>query len=515
MFSVMLAGATQRMVEVAFQAAPTILVGIVVAGVIRYLVGYDQLRRWLGGGLLASLFKGWVVGMLLPVCSLGVLPVIREFQKAGVRGGTTLAFGLTAPLFNPISVLYGLTLSDPFTLFVFCMGSLIVVSLLGVLWDRLFPPNKEREESPIAIPHGIRRITAIGTASARESVGPILIYSAVGLLGVGILAAALPHGRLQMAAEANDPFAPLFMATMAIPAYAAPMTVMMQLASMFQHGNSIGAAFTLLVLGAGLNVGLLLWMMLNHSTVKTLAAIGSLFVLVVAIGYGLDKPLYPTGIEPAGHTHAFDGYCNPFFPGETEPWARMMKNIPENVQAHEWVAGVVLLVTILVGCIFQVFDSQCRVEKWLAFEQAKAKGNQKWDIELPGSVLGVVAFVGLVAASIFGCFLYYPPREEIFKEMRFVHTEVFSSANSGQFEATLRWIPIYEDWNRKLIVSEYLRGRPVSRYQRMKSRVLANRLELLEHEAEDQELEICQEMVIPLNRSFERLKKAFRPEEQP
>ena len=140
MFSVMLAGATQRMVEVAFQAAPTILVGIVVAGVIRYLVGYDQLRRWLGGGLLASLFKGWVLGMLLPVCSLGELPVIREFQKAGVRGGTTLAFGLTAPLFNPISVLYGLTLSDPFTLFVFCLGSLTVVSLLGVLWDRLIPP---------------------------------------------------------------------------------------------------------------------------------------------------------------------------------------------------------------------------------------------------------------------------------------------------------------------------------------------------------------------------------------
>ena len=77
-----------------------------------------------------------------------------------------------------------------------------------------------------------------------------------------------------------------------------------------------------------------LWMMLNHSAVKTLAAVGSLFVLVVAIGYGLDKPLYPTGVEPAGHTHAFDGYCNPFFPGETEPWARMMKNIPENVQAH-------------------------------------------------------------------------------------------------------------------------------------------------------------------------------------
>ncbi|MEE3075111.1 MAG: permease, partial [Planctomycetota bacterium] len=137
MNSVMFAGGLERLIEVAFQAAPTILVGLVVSGVIRYLIGYEQMRRWFGGNLFMSLVKGWIIGMLLPVCSLGVLPVIREFQKAGIRGGTTLAFGLTAPLFNPISVLYGLTLSDPFTLFVFCMGSLTVVTALGIVWDRL------------------------------------------------------------------------------------------------------------------------------------------------------------------------------------------------------------------------------------------------------------------------------------------------------------------------------------------------------------------------------------------
>ena len=125
----------------------------------------------------------------------------------------------------------------------------------------------------------------------------------------------------------------------------------------------------------------------------------------------------------------------------------------------------------------------------------------------------VIAFLGLVIASVFGCFLYYPPREQIFKEMRFVHTEVFSAANSGQFEAALYWAPIYEDWNRKLMVSEYLRGRPVTRYQRMKSRILSDRLERLKHELEDQKLESCREMVIPMNRSFERLKSAFRPQE--
>ena len=511
MNSIMLVGGIERLIEVAFQATPTILVGLVVAGVIRYLIGYEQMRRWLGGNLFLSLVKGWIIGMLLPVCSLGVLPVIREFQKAGIRGGTTLAFGLTAPLFNPISVLYGLTLSDPFTLFVFCMGSLTVVTALGVVWDRLFPLNTELGEQPTEIPYGIRRLTAIATTTAREAVGPTFLYSFVALFGVATSAMLLPHGSLRMAAEANDPFAPLFMAAVAVPAYAAPMTIMMQLASMFQHGNSIGAAFTLLVLGAGLNIGLIAWIFLHHSRARTLIALASLFVLVVAIGYGLDKPLYPKGIDPTGHTHAFDGYCNPFFPGETEPWYRLGKNLSDNINPHEWVAAAVLFCVAVVGLFLRRLDSKYRIEAWLAKAVVKEKGN--WDIVLPGPVLGVIAFLGLVIASFFGCFLYYPPREQILKEMRFVHTEVFSAANSGQFEAALYWVPIYEDWNRKLMVSEYLRGRPVTRYQRMKSRILSDRLERLKHELEDQKLESCREMVLPLNRSFERLKTAFRPQD--
>ncbi|MCA9204644.1 MAG: hypothetical protein KDA59_16435 [Planctomycetales bacterium] len=55
-----------------------------------------------------------------------------------------------------------------------------------------------------------------------------------------------------MVDELNDSYeAPMFMSAMAVPAYAAPMTAMVQLASMFQHVNSVGAAFALLALALG------------------------------------------------------------------------------------------------------------------------------------------------------------------------------------------------------------------------------------------------------------------------
>ena len=64
MNSIMLVGGIERLIEVAFEATPTILVGLVVAGVIRYLIGYEQMRRWLGGNLFLSLVKGWIIGKI-------------------------------------------------------------------------------------------------------------------------------------------------------------------------------------------------------------------------------------------------------------------------------------------------------------------------------------------------------------------------------------------------------------------------------------------------------------------
>lgn len=87
---------------------------------------------------------------------------------------------------------------------------------------------------------------SVGVFGARELAGPSSLYIAAGLTGVAVLSLLLPHGYLKSAAEHDDPWAPLFMTAVAIPAYSTPMSAMVQLASMFQHGNSVGAAFALL-----------------------------------------------------------------------------------------------------------------------------------------------------------------------------------------------------------------------------------------------------------------------------
>ena len=104
-------GGVVRFVQAVAEGTPTFLVGLIVAGVFRRLIGPEGTRKLFGGGTVRSLLQSWAIGMLLPVCSLGVIPVAYEMRRAGVSGGAILAFALTAPLFNPLSLLYGLTLS--------------------------------------------------------------------------------------------------------------------------------------------------------------------------------------------------------------------------------------------------------------------------------------------------------------------------------------------------------------------------------------------------------------------
>lgn len=134
--SIVIVGGFVRFVQGIAAAAPNLAVGLFIAAVLRYYLGQAGTKRLFGGESLWSLPQSWLIGMLLPVCSIGVIPIIREMRRLGIRPGAITAFAISAPLFNPLSLLYGLTLSRPYVIVGFAIGSLLVVTVLGLIWDR-------------------------------------------------------------------------------------------------------------------------------------------------------------------------------------------------------------------------------------------------------------------------------------------------------------------------------------------------------------------------------------------
>lgn len=513
-------GVVLRTAQSSLQAAPFIFTGFIIAGVLHRLMGHAATRRMFGSNSLASLAQSWVIGMLLPGCSLGVIPIVKQMRRSGIAVGTIFAFALSSPLFDPMSLLYGLTLSKPETILAFAGCSLVVVMVCGGLFDRWYPDTEIEAPEPPATPQGIRRILAVLVVMMRECVSGTTGLIAIGLLGAGLLSLVLPPGVLQRTMGHDNPWSPLLMTIIAIPAYATPMTAMGQLGSMFQHGNSIGAAFILLTFGAGMNLGLVAWMWINYGWRKTAVWFGLMLAFVVAFSYGIERPLYPREIEPADHTHAFDTYCQPFIAGFPPPGgyaAEVWNRVKRDTQPHELIGAALLALLALGGGALKLFDPAHRTEAWLSRPLPESvRGADRWDIVLPGPVLAIASLGVVVGFSILGCFAYYPQASESIEELRLANSEATSGAMGQKGASAEHWIPVCQSWNRRLLVGLYLRRGHVSDYIRMKSKIYRDQLEILEHMVEDDDpREERRRQALVAMRAYANLSRSIRESLQP
>lgn len=494
-------------------AAPTLAVGLFIAAVLRYYLGTAGTKRLFGNDSLWALPQSWLVGMLLPVCSIGVIPILREMRRLGIRPGAITAFALSAPLFNPLSLLYGLTLSRPSVIIGFAAGSLAVVTLLGLIWDRYAAEPTSSTTGGAGQPIGLRRIAACALFMGRELCGPSGWLALAAVAGLLLLGGILPHGALQSSVEQTNPWAPAVMSLVAVPIYATPMLTMSQLGMMFAHGNSPGAAFVLLLLGTGVNLGTLWWVSANFGWRSTLVWFSVLFAIILGIAYAVDKPLIPPGVEPAGHTHAFDIYTNPFHSGTALTLSMLWDALSDNVGIFDYVNLGLLGLLLLVGGAARKFSAEGDLDMDHCEEDSVAQLPEKgWNRRVSSRTVGLTCLAGLVAFSIVGCYAYYPAASEVLEEMRLARVEVLVGLTSRDYERTLLWIPVLEEWSRKLEVGHALRKFELRPYQRMQAYLLRKKLELLEHEIEG--LELKQELDPVHQRELEELQRGIRETSQ-
>ena len=504
-------GMLLRLIQATLEGAPTLLIGVLLAGVFRHMLNAEGTRRIFGNGTWRSIPQSWALGMLLPVCSLGVIPIAYEMRRAGVSTGAILAFALTAPLFNPLSLLYGLTLSTPVIVIAFATASLVLVTLLGCGWDWLFAsdsPDRSVETTPIA--PGWQRIAGVFVVACQYLTGSILLYYLIALSGNLLLCLIFPVGSLQSQFAQNDPWAPMIMLVLAVPVYATPMTIMSQIGSMFVHGNSIGAAYTLLALGTGVNLGLLAWMARNHGWFRTFVLLLVFAGSVTMIAYGIQVPLSVEGSVDHPHTHAFDIYSAPFESSAPNVQWMFRHQLAESALAYEQIALSILVFMGLCGLADRFLLRRIDLEEWLSRSSVShTSDSRRLDLYLPSSVLGLVVIFGLVAASIAGCFIYYPPPAETLEEMRYVRAEAMSAVASRDKLTATRNLERYEELTRRLEVGYYLRNGSLSDFQRTKCRVLRGWLERCKDTTEAGEFEAAREMTNSIFAAHRRVREAF------
>ena len=493
--------------QIVINAAIWIAIGCFVANVFRQMLGPSKTRLLFGEGTRFGLFSGWLVGMLLPVCSLGVIPIVREMHRVGIKGGTIIAFGLTAPLFNPISVLYGLTLSDPVAIIVFTFSALVIVSLLGCAWDLLFPTREKCLRDPELPTAGIQRSMALLDKTSRELIGPSMGYILIGICGSVLLMTLVPKGALQAEAEPDKMFAPVLMGFVMTPVYATPLQAMGQIGSMFQHGNSIGAAFSLLILGAGANIGILIWFASAFGIKRVLVFFTLLMSLTIGLAYAMNKPLSPRGVQPSGHTHAFDIYTHPYHPAQKDQFSTARADVKEFRQKNDFGVSYLLLTMMGIAILFTLIGYLMDLESWYT---AKKESRNRLDISLPGWFLGGLAIVALIISSLIGTYLYYPPANQLLSELREINANCVIAAKSKDWEGVRKWVPYCEDLSRRLEVGVFLREGGVSDYRSTIAELYRDYLDALRDAVEVQNYHRSDEFAQNVANAYMRLSKAYR-----
>jgi uncharacterized protein len=486
-----------RFGQAVIEASLTLLIGVVVAGILRRMLTPAGTRRLFRAGWV-GLFRGWLAGMLLPVCSLGVIPVAREMRRSGVPGGTVLAFVLAAPLLNPISFLYGLTLAEPKVILCFAGFSLVLSTAAGFLWDRVFARSTDAVESEElariadAEPkpaEGPRRMLAIAVTAARELTGRDLIFYLIGLVGTALLSALIPFGSLQHTMHHGDAMAPVLMMALAVPIFSSPLPGMMKIGLMFDHGNSIGAAFVLFAIGIGTSLGTIAWLLVDFGWRRTLPWLGSYVVLILAMAYLCEPLLYDTRKAEVDHTHAFDEYSRPFPAGMTDLPEMSMQKIREKFGPLEkpCVYGIAALIGF--GLIVRRFDRDGRLERWLTVSRT-ADGivakRPKWDFRIPGPVLGGLSLIGLIVFSVIGAYVYYPDRDTCMEQMFALYADSAVAVKTGKPEEAIRHLEQWDLLIRKLEVGVYLRNLRVSPEQSKTAEDLREAIEEVRDELLDQ-----------------------------
>ncbi|MDX1997105.1 MAG: SO_0444 family Cu/Zn efflux transporter [Thermoanaerobaculia bacterium] len=78
-------------------AAPWVLFGLALAGLLHVLLPQGLISRWLGRPGLSGVARGAWLGLPLPLCSCSVVPVTLELRRKGATRPASLSFLITTP----------------------------------------------------------------------------------------------------------------------------------------------------------------------------------------------------------------------------------------------------------------------------------------------------------------------------------------------------------------------------------------------------------------------------------
>lgn len=241
-----------------------LILSFVLAGLIHHMISPDRLQRMLGNRKISTLAKATVSGMLLPVCSCGVIPLGLGLFYSGAYLGPTLAFMTATPIINPAAALLAYGFLGPQIATIYLVTGFVAPMLIGIAANALAGPEIHAPglEKPVELTElePAERVSLAQKLQAGLRWGfldmgvSVSRYVCLGILLAGLILVIVPPAFIQQYLGQPGLISIAGIAVLGAIMYVCAVGHIPFIAALIASGAAPGLAITFLMTGAATNL---------------------------------------------------------------------------------------------------------------------------------------------------------------------------------------------------------------------------------------------------------------------
>jgi len=253
-------------IQLCNEASPWLLLGLIIAGLMKSWLPANILSRHLGQGKKAVV-KAALIGAPLPLCSCGVIPVATELRRSGASSPATASFLVATPETGVDSVSVSYALLGPvmaiYRPFAAIMSAIITGLLVATTKDQNTQAQQEQKSCCHANSHKHTNASASfvnKTVSGLKYAGTqliddLMVWLIIGLVFATVVRTYIPN-ELLLEYGSGLP-AMILMILISIPMYICATASTPIAAGFIMAGISPGTALVFMMAGPATNISTL------------------------------------------------------------------------------------------------------------------------------------------------------------------------------------------------------------------------------------------------------------------
>lgn len=452
------------------EASPTILGGVAVAAYFRTQVEPERLPSIFPGEGLQGLLRAALISLALPVCSIGVLPVLRELRRMALPTSKLLTVGIVAPLLNPFSVLYGLSVLSPLEFLMIVVATGVAAITVGDVGSRFAIRNQiDAKPRPAGLTGGTR-LRNLLIAASRLVTGQTVIDLIV-VIGVSTLAASLlKSGALYYWCDVGNRSGPAVASLFAMAQYVSPSRGIIQFAGIGNANLSLATGLAIYVFGAAVSSATLVAYFRWYGLRRSAALILALFFVTSALSYFAFIAL-PLPIAEVAETTALDGMTRP----STTAFPQITFALKESLSFLDPLAllsDVAVLALIVVGMIVRF----SKIDFLNDDPETALQSTGRMSKAIPASQLGAISVAGIGILFLLSIYIFFPAPSDVMKELETIRLDASVAIRNGEVDVAVDRISAWDSAAASIPIAAAIRGSFPTPSQRKMTRDLRTEL---------------------------------------